>query len=329
MKAVESQHAHTPPNPAHAVEPKPIPKGKVSFEEFLQWGDEDTWAEWVDGEIIVMAAATRRHQQINAFLDRLLGIYVVRRQLGELLFAPFTMRLPFVGRGPEPDMLYVAAEHENRLKETYLDGPADVVVEIVSEESIDRDYTRKYGEYGLEGIPEYWLIDPLKEEATFYHISDQGGYEPLPLENGSIFRSQEIAGFWLRVDWLWQTPLPDPSEVLPELLPEMESKALQEAVMKYEQEAQARRQEVEARREAERLARQEAEARKHAERRAQLEAEARRQAEQRAQRAETQAQQEAEARQQEAEARQRAEAELALLKAEITALRSRPDEENR
>jgi Uma2 family endonuclease len=308
MKSVESQHAHTPPNPAPVAEPKPIPPGKVSFEEFLQWGDEDTWAEWVDGEIIVMAAATRRHQQINAFLDRVLGIYIVNRQLGELLFAPFTMRLPFVGRGPEPDMLYVAAEHEDRLTETYLDGPADVVIEIVSKESIDRDYTRKYGEYGLEGIPEYWLIDPLKEEAMFYHLSDQGGYAPLPLENGSIFRSQEIAGFWLRVDWLWQTPLPNPSEVLRELMPKMESKALREAEEKYEQEAQARRKEVEARREAERIARQEAEAR--------------RQAEQRAQRAETQAQQEA-------EARQRAEAELAQIRAELETLRSRSDGDSR
>jgi Uma2 family endonuclease len=47
------------------------------------------------------------------------------------------MRLPFVPSGREPDLLYIATEHLSRLEDTYLDGPADVVVEVVSTESID------------------------------------------------------------------------------------------------------------------------------------------------------------------------------------------------
>ena len=40
------------------------PKG-VSFEEFLAWGDEDTWAEWVDGEVIVLSPASESHQKVK------------------------------------------------------------------------------------------------------------------------------------------------------------------------------------------------------------------------------------------------------------------------
>ncbi|RMF86648.1 MAG: Uma2 family endonuclease, partial [Nitrospinota bacterium] len=37
---------------------KPEVPGKLSYEEFLAWCDEDTWAEWVDGEVILLTPAS-------------------------------------------------------------------------------------------------------------------------------------------------------------------------------------------------------------------------------------------------------------------------------
>jgi len=294
MSAIEPKAAEVPFQPLLSFESKPLPKGKISFEDFLDWCDEDTWAEWEDGEVILMSPAANRHQQIGGFLETLLRIYTERHQLGLVFSAPFLMRLPFLPRGREPDLLYIATEHLSRLKDTYLDGPADVVVEIVSEESIDRDTNKKFTEYALGGVPEYWLINYLEEEATFYHLSAEGDsagaspshYSPLPLVGGNLFRSQEIKGFWLRVDWLWQVPLPDTFGTLQALMPQLQSEALRQAEMRFRQEAAARHQEALARRQAEHRAQQEAAARRQAEQRAQAEATARRQAEQRAQQAE-------------------------------------------
>lgn len=180
---------------------------RMSYEEFLEWCDEDTWAEWVDGEVVVLSPASEQHQHIRAFLEAVLGIYAQEHGLGRVIGAPFLMRLPEeMRRAREPDLLFVAREHLARLKETYLDGPADLVVEIVSPESLSRDRGEKFYEYEQAGVPEYWLIDPRREEAEFYQLDAQGKYRLVLPDAEGVYRSRVFGGFWLRVAWLWQPP---------------------------------------------------------------------------------------------------------------------------
>src|SRR3712207_2095793 len=87
---------------------------KMTYEEFLEWADEDTHAEWVAGEVIVFMPPKTVHQRILNFLSALLSTYARFFGLGEVLEAPFEMRL---GRGKpsrEPDLLFVAREHRDR-----------------------------------------------------------------------------------------------------------------------------------------------------------------------------------------------------------------------
>lgn len=77
------------------------PKGKLSFQEFLEWLDEDTWAEWVEGKVEMVSPATTQHQRIQGFLWQVLGIFVQARGLGEVLGAPYLMELPSVLHGDE------------------------------------------------------------------------------------------------------------------------------------------------------------------------------------------------------------------------------------
>jgi len=156
----------------------PPQQRKMTYAEFLAWADEDTLAEWEDGEVIMSSPASKRHQEISSFLDQLLSIYVEVHDLGAVIPPPFQMKLEHSGR--EPDLLFVAQEHLERLKETHLDGPADLVVEIVSPESAERDRGTKFYEYEKAGIPEYWLIDPQREQAEFYRLDARGRYGPVP-----------------------------------------------------------------------------------------------------------------------------------------------------
>ena len=106
----------------------------------------------------------------------------------------------------------MAFEHCDRLQEAYLDGPADLVIEIVSEESIGRDRGEKFAEYEQAGIPEYWLIDPVRKQAEFYVLRG-GRYRQAALENG-VFASEVLTGFRLREAWLWRASLPNVLDVL-------------------------------------------------------------------------------------------------------------------
>ena len=192
----------------------PAPGVRMSYEEFLEWCDEDTWAEWVDGEVIVFSPASTRHQDLADFLVSVLRIYAEARNLGVVCSAPFQMKLE---RGREPDVLFVAREHLSRLKENYLDGPADLVIEITSPDSIERDRGRKFVEYEASGVREYWLIDPLRERAEFYQLDEEGFYRPVSPDVEGVYRSQVVSGFWLKVEWLWQEPLPSPVRVVAEI----------------------------------------------------------------------------------------------------------------
>jgi Uma2 family endonuclease len=193
---------------------EPLGLPRMSYEEFLAWADEDTLAEWVDGEVIMTSPASKRHQEIGDFLLSVLRIFVEQRDLGVILSAPFQMKLARSGR--EPDLIFVAREHLGRLQETYLDGPADLAVEIVSPESAGRDRGEKFYEYGQGGVSEYWLIDPQQEQAEFYRLSE-GRYELVSPDEGGVYLSSAVSGFWLRVAWLWQKPLPGALRVLGEI----------------------------------------------------------------------------------------------------------------
>ncbi len=190
------------------------PSDKMTYEEFLAWADEDTLAEWVDGQVIMYSPSSRRHQKIVRLLLELLNNYVSVHDLGEVLFAPFQMKLASRPSGREPDLLFIAHERLERLQETYLDGPANLVVEVISPESAGRDRGDKFYEYERAGVGEYWLIDPERQQAEFYNLTDEGYYQVTPPDAEGIYRARVVPGFWLRVEWLWQDPPPSLVQIL-------------------------------------------------------------------------------------------------------------------
>ena len=189
------------------------PAGKMSYQEFLDWADEDTLAEWVEGEVVMVSPASKWHQDIADFLTSVLRMFVESRQLGVVLSAPFQMKLE---HGREPDLLFIASDHLDRLRETYLDGPADLVVEIVSPESVGRDRGEKFYEYAQGGVREYWLIDPQIEWADFYHLEGER-YRPAFSDDQGTYHADVLPDFWIRAEWLWQDPLPSPIRAVAEI----------------------------------------------------------------------------------------------------------------
>ena len=190
----------------------PLPK--MSYDEFLNWANEDTLAEWVNGEVIITSPASKTHQILVGFLHIILSEFAEANHLGQVLAAPFQMKLQHSGR--EPDVLFVARAHLDRLEENYLDGPADLAIEIISPESASRDRGEKFYEYEVAGLPEYWLIDPQRQRAEFYLL--EGNRYRLAYEGDKgEYRARVLPGFWLKVEWLWQEPLPSTITILREL----------------------------------------------------------------------------------------------------------------
>ncbi len=171
--------------------------------------------EWIDGVVIKMAPASLEHNDLIKYLVHLFDIYFDLKPLGRLLLQPFVMRLPALpDRRREPDLLIVLNNNPHDLKDTYLDGPADIVIEIVSEESVERDHGEKFAEYEKGGVPEYWIIDPLRAECRFYRLDDTGRYRRQAEDSAGDYQTAALPGLKLHVPTLWQENLPRPTEIM-------------------------------------------------------------------------------------------------------------------
>jgi Uma2 family endonuclease len=188
------------------------PVGKISFEEFLDWLDEDTYAEWVNGEVVMTSPASFKHQDINGFLYNIVRIYNDIFELGKVIFAPFQVKLTKNSR--EPDLIFISHSNLNNLQATFYLGAPDLIVEIVSPESQSRDRVDKFNEYEANGVKEYWLIDPTKNEAIFYQINSNGKFEVIPEDAEGRYYSKVLKGFWLDTDWLWRPVSPSINSIM-------------------------------------------------------------------------------------------------------------------
>ena len=194
----------------------------MSYEEFLAFADEDVHAEWVNGEVIVFMSPSSRHQVLTIWLARVVAFFTDLFDLGEVYAAPLEMRAIPGGSAREPDLLFVAREHRDRMEAQRLNGPADLIVEIISPESVRRDQVEKLREYVAAGVREYWLFDsrPLPVPPAWYRLNEAGVFAPIAPDAAGRLHSTVLLGFWLDPAWLTQEPLPKPLAMMQQIAPD-------------------------------------------------------------------------------------------------------------
>jgi Uma2 family endonuclease len=189
------------------------PPERISFEEYLTAYDGSA-AEWVDGAVVPMSPVSDHHQDIVDFLAALLRYLVEARDLGIVRTSQVAMHIGDAAR--VPDILFLSSEHLDRRRRTFVEGAADVVVEVVSPESRVRDRAEKFYDYEAAGVREFWLIDPLRETVDLFRLGPDGRYVAGAADSSGRMVSEVIAGFWIQPTWLWTQPLPKLQAVLGE-----------------------------------------------------------------------------------------------------------------
>ena len=210
-----------PPIPRTAEEPAPDSHPlQMPYKEYLAWAGEDNrLIEWVNEEVIVHMPPLYIHQDVARFLASLLDGFIQIHAMGRLLSAPFEVKPWPDGPSREPDILFVSNEHLDRFTPQRLEGAPDLVMEIVSEDSVSRDRVDKFDEYEQAGVGEYWLVDPRPgRQRVWLYTLEAGRFLPLlPDEEGRL-HSRVLPGFWLRPAWLWQDPPPATLKTLAEVV---------------------------------------------------------------------------------------------------------------
>lgn len=189
--------------------------GPNTFEDFCEIIREDQKADLIDGVIYMASPENTDANELFGWLFMIIRGYARRTNQGRVFGSRVALRLA-EKQGPEPDIAFVHTEHLDRVERGFVAGAADLAVEIVSPESVERDYYRKRELYQEHGIPEYWIIDEEEQLVTLLRLR-KGKYRQVRPKNGEL-HSEVLAGFWLRPEWLWQEPRPDEFDTLLEIL---------------------------------------------------------------------------------------------------------------
>ena len=211
--AIYAKGVETGRGGGNGVAPAP---GYVTYEEFLDQTAGGDFAEWEDGVIRRRDEVTTLAQiSLGAFVMCLLHAHCEDNNAGTVVHAPYNMRLRQINRGREPDIAVVTTANLDRLTQKYMDGAADLAVEIVSPESETRDNETKFAEYEACGVTEYWVLDPRTQSAQFWVLdAATGKYAQKSPDASGVYESAVLPGFWINVAWLWVSPLPTVRQVL-------------------------------------------------------------------------------------------------------------------
>jgi Uma2 family endonuclease len=210
-------------HPQPATEAPPL---RMSYDEWQAWygKEERNRGEWVRGEVVPYMPPTVLHQEIVGFLYGLMYFYARHKNLGDVFVSETELWLPRSQAARQPDISFISNQHADRVTSHRLDGYADLVVEIISPDSVTRDRRQKFAEYQDAGIPEYWLIDPRprRQSVSVFTLGADGRYQELAPPASGHVHSRVMSGFWIDPGWLWQDPLPDPYQILLDLIAEAE-----------------------------------------------------------------------------------------------------------
>ncbi len=181
----------------------------VSFEDYMEHYAAD-FCEWVGGNVIKMSPIHDYHDDITFYAATLLSVYFELKPIGRVRRAPFVMKQPPPLTGREPDIQVILNSNPHELTSTYMNGPADICIEVVSPESVTRDHGEKFEEYEKTRVQEYWIFDALHRECRFFRLNADGVYIRYTEDTDGNYRTPLLPGLVLHVPTLWQPNLPGP-----------------------------------------------------------------------------------------------------------------------
>ena len=145
---------------------------------------EGTLAQLINNQIYMSPAPTNSHQEVLDKIYRRLGDYIEKNNLCKTRVAPFDVYLNRKNAF-QPDIIFIANDNLNNLKESGFYGAPDLVIEILSPATWHFDKGDKKDIYEQCGVKEYWMINPINKSTEGFYLQNNI-FQPLPAETGSI-----------------------------------------------------------------------------------------------------------------------------------------------
>ena len=151
---------------------------KYTYADYLTWSEEERW-EIINGVPYLQAAPTWQHQAVLLDLARQFANYLQDKSC-RVFTAPFDLRIPEANEKDEetinvvqPDIIIIC--DNSRLKKTGYYGVPELIIEVVSPSTGQKDKIEKFNLYEKAGVKEYWIVEP-DEKVVMVFTLEEGRY---------------------------------------------------------------------------------------------------------------------------------------------------------
>lgn len=135
------------------------------------------------------------HNDVKAEIDGVLRALIRQTQTGRTFADGMLLTVPPTHFSTIPDGMFVLfttlqagrvtpVPNQNQVGVVELEGVPDMVLEVVSDSSVEKDTVRLPGLYHAAGIPEFWLVDARGDLRFEIHRCTSGGYVPTRQPDG-------------------------------------------------------------------------------------------------------------------------------------------------
>ncbi|MBA2408270.1 MAG: Uma2 family endonuclease [Gammaproteobacteria bacterium] len=183
------------------------PNVRFTYEDYQSLSESmEKRYELLDGDLMMVPAPTTMHQRASRNLEFLLIQFVRHHKLGEVFDAPVDVVL---GEGKnreivQPDLIFVSHERKGIVTKKEIRGAPDLIVEILSPGTEERDRGYKKALYARYGVREYWIVNPDEQVIEVYVPQAQGFHLAEAYRSPSRRISAMLPTFEIELDEVFQ-----------------------------------------------------------------------------------------------------------------------------
>jgi Uma2 family endonuclease len=166
-------------------------QGDWSYKDYLHLPEDEWRYEIIGGNLSMSPAPSTRHQEIILELAARIRELVKEKQLGKIYIAPVDVVIADLAQPVQPDILFVPATKLDMVKEHYIEGVPELIIEVLSPGNPRHDRYTKYQLYAEAGVKEYWIVDPESCTADVYALRGQA-YVPFGHFNSDSMIQSEL-----------------------------------------------------------------------------------------------------------------------------------------
>jgi Uma2 family endonuclease len=133
--------------------------GGWTYSEFARLSHDPNRYEVIAGEVFVTPVPSLRHQEVCGSTFIQVRPFMEDHRIGKLLPGPVDV-LFADGDDLAPDLVMVRLERLGIVSDRGLEAAPDLIIEVTSPLTAERDRGVKRDRYAYFGVPHYWIIDP-------------------------------------------------------------------------------------------------------------------------------------------------------------------------